>query len=124
MAARWLPNHGEFFYSLGRLIDNSERQENTASYDSSEYLARRLDEYERTLSTLIARLTESETFVNVNNNVSLPSPQATIMTDLTFLFRRLGSLRSHFEEALKVKKPRMMAVMSVLLSHICLGDHD
>jgi hypothetical protein len=49
MAARWLPNLNEFFFSLGRLIEDCEQQSNTASCDTSEFLIRRLDEYERTL---------------------------------------------------------------------------
>jgi hypothetical protein len=40
MAQRWLPNFEEFFYSLGRLIENSERQ--LHSQTCSEYLIRRL----------------------------------------------------------------------------------
>ena len=57
MAQRWLPNFEEFFYSLGRLIENSERQ--LRSQTCSEYLIRRLDEYERTVSTLLSRLNET-----------------------------------------------------------------
>ena len=53
--ARWLPNFEDFFLSLGRLIESSEEQINLASCDTSEFLVRRLEEYERTLSTLIVR---------------------------------------------------------------------
>ena len=52
MAARWLPNAGEFFFSLASLIENAERQFSSAFYDTSEFLLRGLDEYERMLSTL------------------------------------------------------------------------
>ena len=55
MAFRWLPNIADVFFSLARLIEDSERQLNSASYDSLEFLVRRLDEYERTLSTLTSR---------------------------------------------------------------------
>ena len=48
--ARWLPNFEDLFLSLGRLIENSEEQLNSASCDTSELLFRRLEEYERTLS--------------------------------------------------------------------------
>ena len=53
--ARWLPDFENFFLSLGRLIEeSSEEQLISASYDTSEFLVRRLEEYEQTLSTLIA----------------------------------------------------------------------
>ena len=51
----WLPNIADFFFSLGRLIEDLERQLSSASYDSSEFLFGRLDEYKRTLATLRAR---------------------------------------------------------------------
>ena len=44
----WLPNIAEFFFSIARLIEDLERQLSSASYDSSEFLFRRLDEYKRT----------------------------------------------------------------------------
>ena len=50
----WLPNIADFFFSLGRLIEDLERQLSSASYDSSEFLFGRLDEYKRTLATLRA----------------------------------------------------------------------
>ena len=59
MAARWLPNTREFFFSIASLIENAERQPSSASYDTSEFLLRRLDEYERTLSTLQSRVGET-----------------------------------------------------------------
>ena len=60
MAQRWLPDYEEFFNSLGRFIESAERQQ---SGDLTEYHLRRLDEYERTLFTLVSRL--SETFQNM-----------------------------------------------------------
>ena len=33
----WLPNFEEFFTSLGRLLESTEGQRNTASYDSAEF---------------------------------------------------------------------------------------
>ena len=59
MAFRWLANIADFFFSLARLIEDSERQLNSASYDSLEFLVRRLDEYERTLATLTSRFCET-----------------------------------------------------------------
>ena len=50
----WLPNIADFFFSLGRLIEDLERQLSSASYDSSESLFGRLDEYNRKLATLRA----------------------------------------------------------------------
>ena len=72
MAQRWLPNFEEFFYSLGRLIENSERQ--LRSQTCSEYLIRRLDEYERTVSTLLSRL--NETVVNLSRAFCDPRPRS------------------------------------------------
>ena len=43
-----MPNIAEFFFSLARLIEGLERHLSSASYDSSEFLFRRLDEYKRT----------------------------------------------------------------------------
>ena len=46
MAARWLPNNEEFFVGLVRLLEASETNLNSASYDNSEFLFRRLDAHE------------------------------------------------------------------------------
>ena len=46
------------FFFLWELIESSEEQLISASYDTSEFLVRRLEEYERTLSTLIVRFCE------------------------------------------------------------------
>ena len=58
MAARWLPNNEEFFVGLVRLLEASESNLNSASYDNSEFLFRRLDAHEKTLSTLLTVLTK------------------------------------------------------------------
>ena len=55
MAARWLPNNEEFFVGLVRLLEASETNVNSASYDNSEFLFRRLDAHERILSTLLIK---------------------------------------------------------------------
>ena len=89
MAARWLPNTEEFFFSLARLIESSERQLHSASYDNSEFLFRRLDEYKRMLATLLARFVES--------HGSLPSQQNTV-SNLSYLRNHVSFLRSYFEQ--------------------------
>ena len=52
----WLPNMDGFFMSLGRLLESTEGQRNTVSYDSAEFFSRRLRENERTLVTLTLRI--------------------------------------------------------------------
>ena len=37
VAARWLPNTADFFFSLTRLIEDLERQLSSVSYDSLQY---------------------------------------------------------------------------------------
>ena len=37
VAARWLPNTADFFFSLARLIEDLERQRSSVSYDSLQY---------------------------------------------------------------------------------------
>ena len=87
-AARWLPNYDEFFFSLGNLLNTCEQQLNSTPSDRSEFLFRRLDEYERTLSTLISRFCES-----YDHELS----QQTCLADLTLILRRTSFLRSQFE---------------------------
>ena len=91
MAFRWLPNIADFFFSLARLIEDSERQLNSASYDSLKFLVRRLDEYERTLATLTSRFCETYGCV--------PAQQNTV-ADLAYLCNRVAFLRSHFQRSL------------------------
>ena len=57
MAAWWLPNNEEFFVGLVRLLETSESNLNSASYDNAEFLFRRLNAQEKTLSTLLTVLT-------------------------------------------------------------------
>ena len=47
----------EFFRSLQTLLSSSFN--NNISYDSAEYLSRRLDVYERNINILLTRLSES-----------------------------------------------------------------
>ena len=91
MAFCWLPNIADFFFSLARLIEDSERQLNSASYDSLEFLVRRLDEYERTSATLTSRFCETYDCV--------PAQQNTV-ADLSYLCNRVAFLRSHFQRSL------------------------
>ena len=48
----------EFFRSLQTLLSSSFNN-NNISYDSAEYLSRRLDVYERNINILLTRLSES-----------------------------------------------------------------
>ena len=73
-------------------IEDSERQLNSASYDSSEFLVRHLDEYERTLVTL--RSISCETYGCV------PAAQQNIVADLSYLCNRVAFLLSHFQRSL------------------------
>ena len=57
MAARWLPNVEDFFEGL--LLETSENNLHSATYDNSEFLFRRLDAHERTLSTLLNRIEQT-----------------------------------------------------------------
>ena len=61
MAARWIPNNEEFFVGLVRLFEASETNLNSASYDNSEFLFRRLDAHHA-----------PENFVNSANSVDKP----------------------------------------------------
>ena len=79
---------GEFFISLASYRENAERQLSLASC-TSEFLLRRLDEGERTLSTLQSRVGESYG--------SLPALQ-NVATDFTYLCNRVSFLRSHFKQ--------------------------
>ena len=83
----------DFFLSLGRLIESSEEQINSASCDTSEFLVRRLEEYERTLSTLIACF--SEAYGEANS-------QQTCIAQLHHLLNRTTSLRAHFQNNKKL----------------------
>ena len=88
MAHRWLPNINEFFFSLGRLIDTCDGQLQSVSRDRSEFLTRRLDEYSRTLSIIIARFNESYGHLE---------SQRSCLHNLSYLLERVLLLRSHFE---------------------------
>ena len=91
--------NAEFFFSLARLIEDSERQLNSASYDSVEFLVRRLDEYERTLAILTSRFCETYGCV--------PAQQNTV-ADLSYLCNRVAFLRSHFQRSLDCGDEKML----------------
>ena len=59
MGARWLPNVEDFFEGFLRLLETSENNLHSATYDNSEFLFRRLDAHERTLSTLLNRIEQT-----------------------------------------------------------------
>ena len=111
MAARSLPNTGEFFFSLASLIENAERQLISAFYDTSEFLLRRPDEYERTLSTFLSRVGESYGSLPVLQNV---------MADLTYLCDRVSFLRSHFEHPTVRGICTFFGLSTFLSLHSCL----
>ena len=59
MAARWLPNVEDFFEGFLRLLETSENNLQSATYDNSEFLFRPLHAHERTLSTLLDRIEQT-----------------------------------------------------------------
>ena len=83
MASRWLPDNKEFFESLLRLIETAEAQANSASYDASEFLFRRLDAYERTLSTPKSRVAES-----LGWDFSTRSDPPEVISQLSYILQR------------------------------------
>ena len=87
MAARWLPNIEEFFVGLVRLLEASESNLNSASYDNSEFVFRRLDAHEKTLSTLLTVLTSPHDSSSSRMNKSLHSLALTRMSFRDFLLR-------------------------------------
>ena len=58
MAARWLPNLEEFFDSFWRVLTDDINNLNSED-DRSDYFSRRIEDYERTLRILAARLVEA-----------------------------------------------------------------
>ncbi len=79
----WLPNTENFFRELVDLIRNAEV--NRTCSDSADFYFRRLEEYERTLSVLTARISES-----------YPAEQSLIK-NLHILCNHLNSLQSEFQ---------------------------
>ena len=92
MASRWLPDNEEFFESLLRLIETAEAQANSASYDASEFLFRRLDAYERTLSTPKSRVAES-----LGWDFSTRSDPPEVISQLSYILQRTSALREHYQ---------------------------
>ena len=79
----WLPNFEEFFTSLGRLLEGTEGQRNTASYDSAEFFIR-LRENERTLVTLTLGIEEA--FPNEVEVISDLNELVFLMSELSWDF--------------------------------------
>ena len=89
MAARWLPNVEDVFEGFLTLVETSENNLRSATYDSSEFLFRRLDAHERTLLNRI-----EQTYHGVH-------PQVHDLTrDLPTLLSHTSNLRSHYESRL------------------------
>ena len=60
MAAHWIPNVDSFFDSLvSRVIRGARSHLSTDQVDSAEFWFRRLEEYQRTLRILLARVVEA-----------------------------------------------------------------
>ena len=91
----WLPNFEEFFTSLGRLLESTEGQRNTASYESAEFFSR-LRENERTLVTLTLGIEEA--FPNEVEVISDLNELVFLMSELSRDFDRIfeDSERSTF----------------------------
>ena len=80
MVAHWIPNVDSFFDSQVRVIRGARTHLSTDQVDSGEFWCRRLDEYERTLSLLLARVEESRPDL------------ATFVRDLEILLDTMGNL--------------------------------
>ena len=78
----WLPNTENFFHELVDLIRNAEQSRTYC--DSPDFYCRRLKEYERTLSVLTTRITESYT------------TEQFLIINLHILCTYLNSLRNEF----------------------------
>ena len=59
MSTPWLPNVEDFFEGFLRLLETSGNNLHSATYNSSEFLFRRLGANERTLSTLLNRVEQT-----------------------------------------------------------------
>ena len=94
MAHRWLPNYADFFHSLGRLIETCERQRPSQRRDAADFYLRRVDEYERTLSVLLSRLTETYRDMPIVLNS---------FNHIRLLRIRLGELREELESLSNVQ---------------------
>ena len=91
MAARWLPNVEDFFEGFLRLLEISENSLHSATYDNSEFLFRRLDAHERTLSTLLNRI--EQTYHGVPQVHDLTRDLRTFMYLIKSYIRHEKSLR-------------------------------
>ncbi|KAL9978173.1 hypothetical protein ACROYT_G015664 [Oculina patagonica] len=81
MAARWIPNIDSFFDPLVGVIRGARNHLSTNQADSAEFWCRRLDDYERTVRLLLARVMESR------------PDQVNFVRDLALLMDTMGNLR-------------------------------
>ena len=81
MAARWIPNIDSFFDSLVGVIRGARNHLTTNQVDSAEFWRRRLEDYERTVRLLLARVDESR------------PDQVNFVRDLALLMYTMGNLR-------------------------------
>ena len=77
------------FFETLRLLQISEANFNSSSFDSCEYLFRRLGAYERTLATLLSRIQEA-----------YPQFEPVVCEQLLFILNRVTAFRVHFERTL------------------------
>ena len=81
MAARWIPNHLQFFEAMGVAIQNARLYLTSNQGDLADYWSRRLEEYERTVRVLLGRMEETY------------PERVSFLRDLMLLLVILGSLR-------------------------------
>ena len=83
MAAQWIPNIDSFFDSLVRVIWGARTHLSTDQVNSAEFWCRTLDEYERTLRLLLARVelaSRAATFGEVDVSNHEPNKKAVNWT--------------------------------------------
>ena len=112
--SRWLPNIEEFLESLLRLMTIPEVNFTSSSYDSCEFLFRRLDAYERTLrtlSTLLLRVTE--TFGSMHHQ----SQPRVCIQQLSYILDRTTRSRVHFKRICSLSRDREGKSVDTVLSY-------
>ena len=79
----WLPNIDGFYFSFGRLLKGEERQRNTASHDSAEFLVAATRGNVIIIDTLTQKI--EETFPNEVGEISDLDALVFIVNDSSFL---------------------------------------
>ena len=98
MASHWFQDIQEFFEVLLRLINTDESHTTAAGsglYHATKFHFQRLAEYERTLSTLRSRVTESLNWdMSESDNTATTGNISEIITDLYYILQRTSGLIS------------------------------